>query len=99
MLRLYKLQIIAGLLLLVISSPCELFPAMVWRFVTDDIVLQGQTSPWLLALFGFGGHVTGRLGLLVSSTGWLLVIYLIGEVLRISESSTVGRISDDGVVS
>ena len=93
MLRPYKLQIIAGLLLLVISSPCELFPAMVWRFVTDDIVLQGQTSPWLLALFGFGGHVTGRLGLLVSSTGWLLVIYLIGEVLGTLESWILNRVA------
>ena len=93
MLRPYKLQIIAGLLLLVISSPCELFPAMVWRFVTDDIVLQGQTSPWLLALFGFGGHVTGRLGLLVSSTGWLLVIYLIGEVLSTLESWILNRVA------
>ena len=93
MLRPYKLQILAGLLLLVISSPCELFPAMVWRFVTDDIVLQGQTSPWLLALFGFGGHVTGRLGLLVSSTGWLLVIYLIGEVLSTLESWILNRVA------
>ena len=93
MLRPYKLQILAGLLLLVISSPCELFPAMVWRFVTDDIVLQGQTSPWLLALFGFGGHVTGRLGLLVSSTGWLLVIYLIGEVLGTLESWILNRVA------
>ncbi len=82
-----------GLLLLIVSSPCELFPAMVWRFVTDDIVLQSHTSPWLLGLFGFSGRITGRLGLLVSSTCWLLVIYLIGEVLGTLESWILNRVA------
>lgn len=93
MLRPYRARILFGLLLLVISSPCELFPAMVWRFVTDDIVLQSHTSPWLLAMFGFGGHITGRLGLLLSSTCWLLVIYLIGEVLETLESWILNRVA------
>ena len=93
MLRPYRGRIITGLLLLVISSPCELFPAMVWRFVTDDIVLQSHTSPWLLACFGFGGRITGRFGLLISSTVWLTVVYLIGEVFGTLESWMLNRVA------
>ena len=93
MLQPYLRQILTGMLLLVISSPCELFPAMIWRFVTDDVVLQNHTSPWLLAMFGFGGRITGRLGLLLSSTCWLLVIYLIGEVLGTLESWMLNRVA------
>lgn len=93
MLRPFRTKILLGLLLLIVSSPCELFPAMVWRFVTDDIVLQSHTSPWLLGLFGFSGRITGRLGLLVSSTCWLLVIYLIGEVLGTLESWILNRVA------
>ena len=93
MLRPFRTKILFGLFLLIISSPCELFPAMVWRFVTDDIVLQSHTSPWLLGLFGFSGRIAGRLGLLVSSTCWLLVIYLIGEVLGTLESWILNRVA------
>ena len=93
MLRPYSRQIIGGLLLLVISSPCELFPAMVWRFVTDDIVLQNHTSPWLLAWFGFGGRIAGRLPLLFSSVCWLFFIYAIGEVLGTLESWMLNRVA------
>ena len=93
MLRPYTRQIVTGLLLLVVSSPCELFPAMVWRFVTDDIVLQSHTSPWMLAWFGLGGRITGRFALLFSSVCWLFVIYLIGEVLGTLESWILNRVA------
>ena len=93
MLRPYRARIGFGLLLLVISSPCELFPAMAWRFITDDVVLQSHTSPWLLSWFGLGGRITGRYGLLISSTVWLLVVYLIGEVLGTLESWILNRVA------
>ena len=70
-----------GLFLLVLSTPCELFPALVWRFVTDDVVLGKETSPTLRWWFGFGGAVDGPYGLLASAVGWMLVIYLLGELL------------------
>jgi ABC-type multidrug transport system fused ATPase/permease subunit len=93
MLRPYRGQILLGLLLLVLSSPCELFPAMVWRFVTDDVVLDAHTSPWMRAWFSFGGHVQGRFGLLVSSVVWLFVIYAIGEALGTLESWMLNRVA------
>ena len=70
-----------GLMLLLLSTPCELFPAIVWRYVTDEVVLQQNASPKLTWWFSFGGRVQGRYGMLVSSVAWLLVIYVIGEVL------------------
>lgn len=93
MLRPYTPQVTTGLLLLVISSPCELFPAMVWRFVTDDVVLQSHTSPWLLAWFGFGGRITGRFSLLISAICWMFAVYAIGEVLGTLESWILNRVA------
>jgi ABC-type multidrug transport system fused ATPase/permease subunit len=81
LLRPYWPMIGLGIFLLLLSAPCELFPAIVWRFVTDDVVLQKNSSPWLFWWFSFGGAIQGRTGLLVASVVWLLVIYLLGELL------------------
>ena len=37
LLRPYWGWIFLGAVLVIISAPCELFPAIVWRFVTDDL--------------------------------------------------------------
>src|SRR5215217_3250693 len=81
LLRPYWMVIGLGLLLLLLSTPCELFPAIVWRYVTDDVVLQKHTSPRLTGWFSFGGRVHGQYAMLVSSVAWLLVIYLLGELM------------------
>jgi ABC-type multidrug transport system fused ATPase/permease subunit len=81
LLRPYWPMIGLGVFLLLLSAPCELFPAIVWRFVTDDVVLQKNSSPRLYWWFSFGGAIQGRTGLLVASVVWLLVIYLLGELL------------------
>jgi ABC-type multidrug transport system fused ATPase/permease subunit len=70
-----------GLFLLVLATPCELFPAIVWRYVTDEVVLQHGTSPRLTHWFTFGGRITGRFALLFSSVAWLVGIYAVGELL------------------
>ena len=69
MLRPYLGTIMMGLVLLVLASPCELFPAIVWKFVTDDIVLDIRSSSLLRAWFGFGGHIQDRFWLLILTTG------------------------------
>jgi ABC-type multidrug transport system fused ATPase/permease subunit len=74
-------MIALGLALLLLSVPCELFPAIVWRFVTDDVVLGKNTTPRLGWWFSFGGAIQGRVQLLLASVAWLLVIYLVGETL------------------
>jgi hypothetical protein len=59
LLRPYWPMIGLGLLLLLLSTPCELFPAFVWRFVTDDVVLGQHTSPTLNWWFSFGARSRG----------------------------------------
>jgi ABC-type multidrug transport system fused ATPase/permease subunit len=85
--------IVFALILLAISSPCELFPAIVWKYVTDDIVLQKHSSPALHAWFSFGSQVASRWWLLAWSVTWLFVVYLFGEVLGTWESWLLNRVA------
>ena len=82
-----------GLLLLTLSVPCELFPAIVWQFVTDDVVLQKDTLPLLQTWFSFGGAIESRFSLLFSAVVWLLVIYLIGEILGTLNTWILNRVA------
>jgi ABC-type multidrug transport system fused ATPase/permease subunit len=93
LLRPYWPVIGLGLALLLLSTPCELFPAIVWRYVTDDVVLQKHTSPRLTWWFSFGGRVHGQYAMLVSSVAWLLVIYLLGEVLGTLSTWIMNRVA------
>jgi len=70
-----------GLLLLVLSTPCELFPAIVWRYVIDEVVQGQHTSPRLTWWFSLGGRLHGPYAMLAASVAWLVVIYVLGEVL------------------
>src|SRR3954453_3801536 len=84
-----------GMLLLVASMPCELFPALVWKYVTDDPILtrRSRPTPVLPHLFSFGGHVHGKLALLLSSVCWLFVVYCFGEVLQSVSENVLGRVA------
>jgi ABC-type multidrug transport system fused ATPase/permease subunit len=93
LLRPYWAMIGLGLLLLLLSTPCELFPAIVWRYVTDEVVLQRHASPRLTWWFSFGGHVQGQYGLLVASVTWLLVVYLVGELLGTLSTWIMNRVA------
>src|SRR3982751_1764689 len=66
MLKPYRMTITIGIIFLLISAPAELFPAFVWRYVTDDIVLQKPSSPLLHQAFSFGGRIADRYQLLFS---------------------------------
>jgi ABC-type multidrug transport system fused ATPase/permease subunit len=93
LLRPYWPVIGLGLVLLLASTPCELFPAIVWRYVTDDVVLQKDTSPRLTWWFSLGGRVHGQAALLVSSVLWLLVVYLTGETLGTLSTWIMSRVA------
>ena len=79
MLRPHWPMIALGTFFLLVAVPCELFPAIAWKYITDDIALQKNTSPLLTQWFSFGGLITGRFGLLLSATAWMFIVYLIGE--------------------
>ena len=80
--------------LVVLAVPCELFPAVVWKFVTDDVALNHHESPLLQRWFTFGGLLgSSRYRLLLSSVTWLFVIYLLGEVLETLEGYILNRVA------
>jgi ATP-binding cassette, subfamily B, bacterial len=93
MLRPYRGMIAAGLIALVLSVPCELFPAMVWMYVTDQLIQDKATSPVLHHLFSFAGSITGKFTLLTSAVVWLVVIYLIGEVFQTIQQNLLNRVA------
>src|SRR5688572_24216073 len=73
-----------GLFLLILSGPCEIFPALVWKFVADDVVplkewlgLPGQHrphTPIFFTWFSFDGRITSPKALLASAICWLFVV-------------------------
>lgn len=73
-----------GLLLLLVAMPAELFPAFVWMYVADGLVMKNQTSSvqGMHELVSLGGSITGWRGLLASSLVWLTVVYVVGETLE-----------------
>jgi len=95
MLRPYWLMIGMGLLLLLLSVPGELFPALVWKYVTDDLILRGHShpTPVLATWFSLGGHLRSSLALLGSSLIWLFVIYESGEVFGTLSTNVMNRIA------
>ncbi|HEV8293264.1 MAG TPA: ABC transporter ATP-binding protein, partial [Tepidisphaeraceae bacterium] len=83
-----------GLVLLLLSGPCEIFPAQVWKFVVDDIVLEKKhESPILHDWFSFHDRISGRMNLLVASIVWLFVIYLFGELLQTIQQNLMNRVA------
>ncbi len=96
--RPYWGRIAFAIVLLLISSPCELFPAFVWKFVTDDIVLGKATMPWMMKWFSMGGAITGKGALVISSASWMFLIYLIGEFLGTLETYMLTRVAQDFIL-
>src|SRR5436190_16868451 len=91
MLRPFWGWIVLGAGLLLIAAPCELFPALAWGFITDDIVLRIPRTPWLHKWFSFNGRITDRFHLLLSATSWMFVLYLIGEFFETLEQWILNR--------
>lgn len=84
-----------GLLLLILSAPCDLFPALVWKYVTDDLILAGKSRPTPVLPFAFslGGRLAGWPKLLTSALLWLLAVYAVGEVLGALTNNVMNRVA------
>jgi ABC-type multidrug transport system fused ATPase/permease subunit len=81
MLRPYRAMIGLALVLLILSMPCELFPAFIWQYVTDDLILKGFSRPsGLQGMMSLGGRIHGLLHLLVAALVWMYLIYIAGEL-------------------
>lgn len=107
LLRLFKLlrpywpMIGAGLILLILSTPCELFPALIWKYVTDDLILAGKyhPTPVLHTLISFGGHVQGKLALLFWAMVWLFVVYALGEAMGTLSTNLMNRVAQKFILT
>jgi ABC-type multidrug transport system fused ATPase/permease subunit len=81
MLRPYRAMIGLALVLLILSMPCELFPAFIWQYVTDDLILKGFSQPsGLQPMMSLGERIHGAVHLLVAALAWMYLIYGIGEI-------------------
>lgn len=93
MLRPYWLIIAVGLLFLLASGPCELFPAIVWKYVVDDIIAPKDGDHFLRRLITFNGSITNPFQHLLSTLAWLVVIYVTGEVLQTVQQVLMNRVA------
>lgn len=84
-----------GLLLLLVSTPCELFPALVWKYVTDDLILAGKyhPTPVLGTLISLGGSIHSKMALLASAMAWLFVVYAAGETMGTLSTNLMNRVA------
>src|SRR5688500_11728798 len=84
-----------GLLLLLLSMPAELFPAFVWMYVADGLVMHADNRGVraMQALCSLGGRIEGWQKLLVSALLWLTVVYAIGETLSTFSSWIMQRVA------
>ncbi|MGA2583638.1 MAG: ABC transporter ATP-binding protein [Tepidisphaeraceae bacterium] len=86
-LRLWKMlrpqwgMIALAMTLLFISMPGELFPAFIWQYVTDDLVLKGSQEPSGLGpMISLHGRIGGSVHLLFAALIWLFVVYTLSLV-------------------
>ncbi len=93
MLRPHRAVITFGLVLLLLSGPCELFPAIVWKFVVDDIALQKHTAPLFARIVSLNHAVSSRFGVLGMTLVWLAGIYVVGELLQTIQQNLMNRVA------
>ena len=94
LLRPYWGMIALGMGFLLLSVPGELFPALVWKYVTDDLILKNpHPTPVLPALFSLGGRIAEPMHLLVSSLVWLFLIYESGELFGTLSTNLMNRVA------
>lgn len=93
-------MLLLGLLLLMLSAPCDLFPALVWKYVADDLVLAGhyRPTPILPWLFSLGGRLSGWRQLLPSALAWLMIVYAAGEALGSLSTNVMNRVAQRFIV-
>ncbi|HXE55553.1 MAG TPA: ABC transporter ATP-binding protein, partial [Tepidisphaeraceae bacterium] len=95
LLRPYWGTIAIALLLLILSTPCELFPALAWKYVTDDLILAGhyRPTPVLSTLVSLHGLLVNKFALLASAMVWMFVVNVLSETLGAISSNLMNRVA------
>jgi ABC-type multidrug transport system fused ATPase/permease subunit len=83
MLRPHWGTIAVAVLMMILSTPGDLFPAMTWMYVVDHLIMQHPTKSTraLGFFFSFHNHIQKPLYLLLSSVIWMFAVYLLAEAL------------------
>ena len=84
-----------ALALLLLSMPGELFPGLIWMYVTDKLITQTPTgwSELLHQLVSFNGALVGWRQLLLSAVGWLFGVYVLAEAMGTISSNLMNRVA------
>lgn len=95
MLRPQWRMVAVGVGLLLLSMPAELFPGLVWMYVTDVLIQQKFTTAsqglhWLISL---GGRLEGWPTLLGSALVWLFAVYAVGDALGTVSNNLMNRVA------
>lgn len=98
MLRPWWGMIAVGMIFLFASMPGEVFPAIGWKFVIDDIALNHHESPWLNACFSLGGLIHGRYLLLLSAVTGMFLVYVSAEAFGAIETNILNRIAQQFIL-
>jgi ABC-type multidrug transport system fused ATPase/permease subunit len=93
LLRPWRGAIVLSVILLIAGGICELFPAFVWKYVADDVATNRPSSPMVAFMASFNGRVHNPYLLILSAVTWLLVIYVIGELLGTIETNLLNRVA------
>jgi ATP-binding cassette subfamily B protein len=101
LLRPWRWWIALGVVLLILAMPADLFPGLIWLYVTDDVILhwKGKPTPILSTLISFGGHIHRPLQLLFSAAVWLTVVYVVGEAMETTSGYIMNRIAQQFIRS
>jgi ABC-type multidrug transport system fused ATPase/permease subunit len=86
-------MIALGILLLVISTPFDLFPALAWKYVVDDLIIARSSTPVLHTLFSLGGRLHDWRALLLSVMVWMLIVNIAGEAMGTISNNIMNRVA------
>ena len=93
LLRPFWAMIGLGILLLVLSTPFDLFPALAWKYVVDDLIIARSSTPVLHGMFSLGGWLHDWRALLLSVMVWMLVANIVGEAMGTISNNMMNRVA------
>jgi ABC-type multidrug transport system fused ATPase/permease subunit len=85
--------LVIGLALTLVSTPFDLFPALAWKYVTDDLLMRHLPTPVLSVMFSLHGAIHGSYALLLSVLIWMFVVNVFGEAMGTASTNIMNRIA------